>query len=55
MIEVKSNELTKAIAVTFKAYMLAKNECEARKAKGYSSSVSAIASEAIVEKFGDVR
>ena len=55
MIENKPNKLTKPIAITLKAYEIAKSESETRKAAGYSSSVTAIASEAIVAQVGAPR
>lgn len=43
---------TAPTAITQKAYDLAKAEADARKEQGLSSSISAVVSEAVVEKFG---
>lgn len=42
----------KATAITQKAYELASKVNEERKQKGLASSITAVISEAVVEKFG---
>lgn len=42
----------KSTAITVKAYELASAEAEIRKSRGLSSSITAVISEAVVEKFG---
>lgn len=53
MIEVKSNNLTKPIAITSKAYALAATERDKRKNEGLSSSITAVVSEAVVKVLGN--
>lgn len=53
MIEIKSNSLTKPIAITSKAYTLAAAERDKRKNEGFSSSITAVVSEAVVKVLGN--
>lgn len=50
-----ANEKTsvKSTAITVKAYEIASAESEKRKEAGLSSSITAVISEAVVEKFGN--
>lgn len=43
----------KSTAITTKAYDLAAAEAKSRKSEGLASSITAVISEAVVEKFGD--
>jgi len=43
----------KSTAITTKAYEIASKVADERKEKGLSSSITAVISEAVVEKFGN--
>lgn len=45
--------VTKSTAITMKAYEIAANVAAKRKEAGLSSSITAVVSEAVVEKFGN--
>lgn len=49
----KDKNTTKSTAITTKAYEIAAAVADKRKEAGLSSSITAIISEAVVEKFGN--
>lgn len=53
MIDTKSTNLTKPIAITAKAYSLAASERDRRKLTGLSASITAVVSEAVVKVLGN--
>lgn len=47
-----ANNVIKSTAVTAKAYEIALSVAKKRKSEGLSSSITAVISEAVIEKFG---
>ena len=47
-----ANNVIKSTAVTAKAYEIALSVANKRKSEGLSSSITAVISEAVIEKFG---
>ena len=47
-----ANNVIKSTAVTAKAYKIALSVANKRKSEGLSSSITAVISEAVIEKFG---